>query len=125
MSGQLADCVVASLRKNRLLMATLGNLLRSRDKAATWNAALQTVEDAVHQEGWEFALDYIAKQFLDVPWWNDLAPCWHDKLKESGWNLLCESEAEAAWERALVAGSIGYRCELCSTSTTMAASSTA
>ena len=79
-SGQLADCVVASLRKNRSLMATLGNLLRSRDKAATWNAVLQTVEDAVHQEGWEFALDYIAKQFLDVPWWNDLAPCWHEKL---------------------------------------------
>ena len=106
-SGQLADCVVASLRKNRSLMATLGNLLRSRDKAATWNAVLQTVEDAVHQEGWEFALDYIAKQFLDVPWWNDLAPCWHDKLKDLA-NLLCESEAEAAWERALVAGSIGY-----------------
>ena len=87
-------------------MATLGNLLRSRDKAATWNAVLQTVEDAVHQEGWEFALDYIAKQFLDVPWCNDLAPCWHDKLKDLA-NLLCESEAEAAWERVLVAGSIG------------------
>lgn len=105
-SGQLADGAVASIRKNRSLMTTLSNLLRSRGKVATWDAVLKTITDAVHEEGWEFALDYIARWFLDASWWSDLAPCWHDKLGDLD-RLLCENEAEAAWERAHVAGSIG------------------
>ncbi len=106
-SDQLVEHVVALIRGNRSLMATLSNLLRSRGKAASWRAVLDTVTDAVFREGWEFALDYIAERFLDVPWWNRLASHWRDKLDGLA-SLLCESAAEAAWERARAAGTIGH-----------------
>jgi hypothetical protein len=105
-SSQLAGHVVASIRNNRSLMTTLCNLLRSRGKAATWAAVLKTIEDAIHQEGWKFALDYVAEWFLDVAWWRDLEPVWRDKLDDLE-RLLSENEAEAAWERAFADGSIG------------------
>lgn len=105
-SGQLAEQLLPSIRKNRSLMTTLSNLLRSRGKPATWSEVCKTVEDAIHQEGFEFALDYVAQWFLDVPWWNRLEPCWRDKLAALE-ELLCESQGEAAWERAVATGDIG------------------
>lgn len=99
--------VVSSIRKNRPVMTTLSNLQRGQGKSASWDAVLKTIADAVHREGWEFALDYIAEWFLDVPRWAELAPGWRDKLADLA-QLLCEREAQAAWERALAAGSIGH-----------------
>lgn len=106
-ADQLVAHVVSSIRKNRPVMTTLSNLRRGRGKAASWDAVLKTIADAVHREGWEFALDYVAEWFLDVPRWAELEPGWRDKLADLA-QLLCEREAQAAWERALVAGSIGH-----------------
>lgn len=105
-SDQLVAHVVSSIRKNRPVMTTLSNLRRGRGKAASWDAVLKTIADAVHREGWEFALDYVAEWFLDVPRWAELEPGWRDKLADL-LQLLSEGEAQAAWERALAAGSIG------------------
>ncbi|MGV3492451.1 MAG: hypothetical protein BGO74_06070 [Burkholderiales bacterium 68-12] len=106
-SDLLAGQVCASIRSNRSLMATLGNLLRSRGRAAaSWDAVLKTVAQAIHQEGWAYALDYVAQWFLDVPWWAELPQAWRDKLKDLS-SLLDEREAEAAWKRARAAGRIG------------------
>ena len=33
--------------------------------AASWDAVLKTVAQAIHQEGWAYALDYVAQWFLD------------------------------------------------------------
>ena len=65
-SDQLVAHVTAAIRKNRSLMTTLSNLLRGQGETCTWDSVLQKVGDAIYQEGWEYALDYIATWFLDV-----------------------------------------------------------
>ena len=105
-SDQLVAHVTTTIRKNRSLMTTLSNLLRGQGETCTWDAVLKKVGDAIYQEGWEYALDYIATWFLDVSWWADVADEWKDKLDDLA-GLLCESEAESAWERAIAAGTIG------------------
>jgi hypothetical protein len=69
-SDQLVAKVTTSIRNNRSLMATLSNLLRGQGEACTWDAVLKKVGDAIHQEGWEYALDYLATWFLGVAWWS-------------------------------------------------------
>src|SRR6218665_205712 len=105
-SDQLVAHVVSSIRKNRPVMTTLSNLRRGRGKAASWDAVLKTIADAGHRGGGDSALDYVAEWFLDVPRWADLEPGWRDQLADL-LQLLSEGEAQAAWERALAAGSIG------------------
>lgn len=105
-SDQLVTHVTSAIRKNRSLMTSLSNLLRSQSGSGTWDAVCKKVGEAIYQEGWEYALDYIATYFLDVPYWADLADEWKDKLDDLA-ELLCEREAESAWERAVAAGTIG------------------
>lgn len=107
-SLQLASHVIVAIRKNRSLMTTLSNLLRSQTGGAKsgWDAVCQEVTAAILQEGWGFALDYISEAFLGVAWWCDLTEEWRDKL-DPLYCLIDESEAESAWERAVEAGTIG------------------
>jgi len=105
-SAELAKRVTAEIRKDRSLMATLRNLLCRRGDISTWDAVLARITVAIHREGWEYALDYVASYFLDVSWWQDVAAVWKDKLDPLA-DLLCESEAEVAWDRAVASGTIG------------------
>ncbi|MBZ0094552.1 MAG: hypothetical protein K8H75_04105 [Sulfuricella sp.] len=107
-SAELAQRVSASIRENIPLWATLCNLLRSQVglEAVSWNGVLEGISQAVHQEGWEYALDYVAEHFLGVRWWCDVSESWRDKLSPLV-DMLCESEAEAAWEQAVSSGKLG------------------
>jgi hypothetical protein len=105
-SDELLRNVSAIIRKNRSLMSTLSNLLRNMKGQGTWDLVIKRIGDAIYQEGWEYAPDYIATYFLDVSWWIDVDEVWKDKL-EPLIDLLSESEAEKAWERAVSAGKMG------------------
>ena len=107
-SHQLASHVIVAIRKDRSLMTTLSNLLRSQTGGAKsgWDAVCQEVTEAILQEGWELAPDCIAEAFLGVRWWLDLTDEWRDKLDPLRC-LVDQSEAESAWGRAIEAGTIG------------------
>lgn len=109
-SDDLADAVEKQIVSNRSLMTTLTNLLRSsrhlRGRPANWKTVCQVIREAIHQEGFEYARDYIAEYFFDARWFVDLDEVWRDKLDDLV-SLLSESEAEAAWSRAREAGKIG------------------
>ena len=109
-SEELADRVVKQIASNRSLMTTLTNLLRSsrylKGGSANWNGAFHFIRYAIQQEGFDFAMDYIAEIFFDRRWFVDLDEVWRDKLDDLVC-LLSESEAEAAWSRARQAGKIG------------------
>lgn len=106
-SDQLVASVCAAVRKNRSLMTTLSNLLPTKTgKRATWQEVLDKIGEAIYQEGWEYALDYVADYFFDVRWWVDLDETWQDKLDLLRTNLD-EASAESAWEKAIEVGTIG------------------
>jgi len=105
-SDRLVAHVTGSIRKNRSIMTTLSLLLRSQGKSSTWVAVLKHISDAIHREGWEFALDYIATAFFCVRWWREIGNDFQEKLEPLA-DLLSENQAIAAWESAVSAGDIG------------------
>ena len=103
---ELCAEVTPSIRKNRSLMTTLSNLLRGQGQDASWDKVCGVVEQAILQEGAAYARDYVADYFLGVPYWHQLENVWQAKLAPLA-DLLTESKAEEAWERAKEAGEIG------------------
>lgn len=69
-SAELEKRVLAEIGKHRSLMASLSARLAAQWKPADYDAVKAHISEAIHQEGWEYALDYIAEKFLDVAYFN-------------------------------------------------------
>jgi hypothetical protein len=103
----LAERVTSAIRKDRVMMARLSALLRSQTyRPAPWSVVLERIKDAIHREGWEFAMDYIADWFCGVPYFVRLADEWKDALAPLE-GMLMQADAVAAWMTALERGLIG------------------
>jgi len=105
-SEELAKRVLAEVCKDRSLMAALSARLAVQWQPANWAGVKARIAQAIQQDGWEYAIDYVAEYFLDVAYFRDATDEWQHKLGPLV-DLLTESEAEAAWERAVAAGTIG------------------
>lgn len=105
----LAAHVTATIRKDKSLMGELSRALRTQTGSGKWDEVLVAVSDAIHREGWEYAMSYVAEKFVGVKYETDLDDIWKDVLEPLS-SLLTEGEAEAAWDRAWAAGRIGNPC---------------
>jgi len=114
-SNELVLHITATIRKNVLVMTYLSDqlrrngsemILRRIGKSAGWDRVLKCIAEAVHQEGWEYAMDYVAEYFFNLRYWSEVTDEWQKRLAPLA-SLLTESEAESAWERAFEAGALG------------------
>lgn len=110
------SCQVVADRIVKRVMKGLGNdlstltrllhRLRATGRPVS-KASLETVlRFAIEQEGWEYALDYVADALYGVRFWNHMDGKLQDALQPLA-ELFSESEAEACWDEAFAAGEVG------------------
>jgi len=105
-SDALSDRCEILLRKNKSIMMTLCNLMRDRSQVVTWQMVFDRISEAVLQEGWEYAMDYIADYFFGERYWHNVDEKYHQSLDALS-DMFSLSEAERAWGDAVSAGKLG------------------
>jgi hypothetical protein len=105
-SDELALHVTATIQQNKALMTMLCDVIGMPGAQPARDVVFARITDAIGREGWEFAKDYIADSFLGIKWWVDVPDAVKDNWSDLV-DLLTESEAESAWDRANVSGKIG------------------
>lgn len=81
--------------------------LRATGRAVSKASLESVIQFAIEQEGWAYALDYLADILWDVAFWNRLDGKLQDALQPLA-DLFSESEAEECWEEAHAAGEVGH-----------------
>lgn len=105
-ADRIVKRVMKGLGNDLSILTRLMHRLRATGRPVS-KASLETViQFAIDQEGWEYALDYIADALYSVRFWNRLDGKLQDDLQPLA-DLFSESEAEACWDEAFAAGEVG------------------
>lgn len=110
------DCQVVLDRLLKRVMKGIGNDLSTftrllhRLRATQRPVSKASLEDVIRfsleQQGFSYALDYLADSLWGVAYWNRMDDNLRDVLQPLA-DLFSESEAEICWDEALAAGEIG------------------
>ena len=80
--------------------------LRATGREVSKQSLAKVVQFSIEQEGWQYALDYLADNLYGVPYWNRL----DDQLQETLEplvDLFTEATVESCWDEACSAGEVG------------------
>ena len=81
--------------------------LRATGREVSKQSLAKVVQFAIEQEGWQYALDYLADSLYGVAYWNRLDDDLQEALDPLAVDLFTESTVESCWDEACSAGEVG------------------
>ena len=80
--------------------------LRATGREVSKQSLAKVVQFSIEQEGWQYALDYLADNLYGVLYWNRLDDQLQESLEPLA-DLFTESAVESCWDEACTAGEVG------------------
>lgn len=105
-TDRIVKQVMKGIGDDLSLLTRLLHRLRATQRPVSKASLESVIQFAINQEGWSYALDYLADSLYGHSYWNRMGSDLQDKLQPLA-DLFSESEAEKAWDQALAAGEIG------------------
>ncbi|WP_126448015.1 hypothetical protein [Sulfuricystis multivorans] len=105
-TDRIVKRVMKRLSNDLSLLTRLMHRLRATGRPVSKASLENVIQFAIDQEGWKYALDYIADALYGVRFWNRLDSKLQDDLQPLA-DLISESEVEACWDEAFSAGEVG------------------
>ncbi len=104
--ARIVKRVMKGLGSDLSTLTRLLHRLRVTGRPVSKVSLEQVIQFAIDQEGFAYALDYIADALYGVPYWNRMDSKLQADLRPLA-DLFSETEAEACWNEALAAGDLG------------------
>lgn len=105
-ADRIVKRVMKGIGSNLSILMRLLHRLRATNRPVSKASLENVIRFAVDQEGWDYALDYIADMLYGAPYWNRMDGKLQEDLQPLA-DLFSESEAEACWDEAFAAGEVG------------------
>ena len=105
-SNRIVKLVMKGIGNDLSILMRLLHRLRATGRPVSKASLENVIQFAFDQEGWEYALDYIAEALYGVAYWRQMDGKLQDDLQPLV-DLFSESETEVCWDEAFAAGEVG------------------